>query len=100
MKLVREPSEYRKPVNAGLMFFTEDPEDYFPCARIEAADKPDPTGIGMTEKIFRVPLDRQLQDALAYIRNYIIKEYILRRFLTVSWQSGRFTGHTRLWKKR
>ena len=78
MKLVRGPSEYRKPLNVGLMFFNENPEDYFSCARIEVVDKPDPTGIGMTEKIFRGPLDRQLRDALAYIRNYIIKEYVTK----------------------
>ncbi len=78
MQLVRGPSEYRKPVNVGLMFFTEQPERYFPYARIEVVDKPDPTGIGMTEKTFRGPLDRQLRDALAYIRNYIIKEYVTK----------------------
>ena len=78
MQLVRGPSEYRKPVNVGLMFFTEQPERYFPFARIEVVDKPDPTGIGMTEKIFNGPLDKQLRDALAYIRNYIIKEYVTK----------------------
>ena len=78
MKVVRGPSEYTKPVNVGLMFFNEDPEDFFPCARIEVVDKPDPTGRGMTEKTFRGPLDKQLRDALAYIQNYIIKEFITK----------------------
>ena len=78
MQLVRGPSEYRKPVNVGLMFFNEHPEKYFSFAQIEVVDKPDPTGIGMTEKTFTGPLDRQLRDALAYIRNYIIKEYITK----------------------
>ena len=78
MKIVRGPLEYRKPVNVGLMFFSDDPENYFSCARIEVVDKPDPTGVGMTEKIFRGPLDRQLRDALAYIKNYIIKEYVTK----------------------
>ena len=78
MQIVRGPSEYRKPVNVGLMFFNDNPEVFFPCARIEVVDKPDPTGRGMTEKIFRGPLDKQLRDALAYIRNYIIKEKITK----------------------
>ena len=78
MKIVRGPSEYRKPVNVGLMFFNENPEEYFPCARIEVVDKPDPTGRGMTEKVFRGPLDKQLRDALAYIQNYIIKERVTK----------------------
>ena len=78
MRLVRGPSEYRKPLNVGLMFFNEHPEQFFSFAQIEVVDKPDPTGIGMTEKTFKGPLDRQLRDALAYIRNYIIKEYVTK----------------------
>ena len=78
MRVARGPKEYRKPVNVGLLFFHDDLEDYFPCARIEVVDKPDPTGKGMTEKVFRGPLDRQLRDALAYIKNYIIKEYVTK----------------------
>lgn len=60
------------------MFFNEHPENYFSYAQIEVVDKPDPTGIGMTEKTFKGPLDKQLRDALAYIRNYIIKEYVTK----------------------
>ena len=78
MQIVRGPSEYRKPLNVGLMFFNEHPENYFSYAQIEVVDKPDPTGIGMTEKTFKGPLDKQLRDALAYINNYIIKEYITK----------------------
>ena len=40
MKLVRGPSEYRKPVNVGLMFFNESPEDFFPYSQIEVVIKP------------------------------------------------------------
>ena len=78
MHLVGGPSEYRKPLNVGLMFFTEHPEEYFPYSVIEIVDKPDPTGINMTEKTFVGPLDKQLREALAYIKNYIIKEYVTK----------------------
>lgn len=78
MKLIGGPSELRKPLNVGLMFFNERPDEFFPYARIEVVDKPDPTGEGMTEKIFTGPLDRQLRDALSYIKNYIIKEKITK----------------------
>lgn len=78
MQIVRGPSEYKKPLNVGLMFFNEHPENYFSYAQIEVVDKPDPTGIGMTEKTFKGPLDKQLRDALAYINNYIIKEYVTK----------------------
>lgn len=76
MKIIGGPSELRKPLNVGLMFFNEAPDKFFPYARIEVVDKPDPTGEGMTEKIFTGPLDRQLKDALNYIKNYVIKEKI------------------------
>lgn len=78
MHLVGGPSEMKRPLNVGLMFFHESPDRFFPYARIEVIDKPDPTGIGMTEKIFSGPLDRQLRDALSYIKNYIIKEKIIK----------------------
>ncbi len=78
MRLVGGPSELRKPLNVGLMFFNERPDEYFNYARIEVVDKPDPTGIGMTEKVFTGPLDRQLRDALSYIKNYIIKEKVIK----------------------
>lgn len=78
MRLIGGPSEMRRPLNVGLMFFNEQPENFFPYARIEVVDKPDPTGVGMTEKVFAGPLDRQLRDALSYIKNYIIKEKVTK----------------------
>jgi ATP-dependent DNA helicase RecG len=79
MKIAEGPDEYFKPLNVGLMFFNDRPDNYFRYARIEVVDKPDETGAGMTEKTFIGPLDRQLRDALAYIQNYIIKEKIMKR---------------------
>ena len=76
MRIIGGPTELRKPLNVGLMFFNDSPDRFFPYARIEVVDKPDPTGEGMTEKIFTGPLDRQLKDSLSYIKNYIIKEKI------------------------
>lgn len=76
MNLIAGPVETEKPVNVGLMFFNEQPDRFFKYSRIEVIDKPDPTGEGMTEKIFAGPIDRQLKDSLSYIKNYIIKEKI------------------------
>jgi ATP-dependent DNA helicase RecG len=78
MKIAEGASEYYKPLNVGLMFFNDRPDDFFRYARIEVVDKPNETGTGMTEKMFTGPLDRQLRDALAYIRNYIIKEKVVK----------------------
>jgi ATP-dependent DNA helicase RecG len=78
LRISRGSSEYLKPVNVGLMFFNERPDNFFPYARIEVVDKPDPTGNGMTEKVFTGPLDQQLIEALSYIRNYIIAEKVFK----------------------
>ena len=58
--------------------FSEQPEKYFRHARIEVVDIPDPTGTNMTEKVFTGPIQRQLKDALAYIKNYTVKEVIIK----------------------
>ena len=47
------------------MFFHERPDDFFPYARIEVVDKPNPTGIGMTEKIFAGRI-RQVKNAYCF----------------------------------
>ena len=78
MKIVKGPKESRKPVNVGLMFFNERPDNFFPYCRIEVVNKPDPTGMEMKEKTFEGPLNRQLQDALDYIKNFVIEEYVTK----------------------
>jgi len=76
MRIAEGTIEYFKPLNVGLMFFNDRPDNYFRYARIEVVDKPNDTGIGMTEKMFTGPLDRQLRDALAYMKNYIISDKV------------------------
>lgn len=78
LRVVRGPKEDIRPVNVGLMMFSPDPERFFPYARIEVVDIPDPTGEGMSEHIFRGPLDRQLSDALSFIKNYVIAERVFK----------------------
>lgn len=78
LQLVSGPSERLKPLNVGILMFSEQPEKYFRYARIEVVDIPDPTGTNMTEKVFTGPIQRQLKDALAYIRNYTLKEVTIK----------------------
>ncbi len=78
MQLLSGPPENLKPLNVGILMFTECPDKYFKYARIEIVDIPDPTGTNMTEKIFIGPIQRQLKDALAYIKNYAISEKIIK----------------------
>lgn len=79
MQLVSGPPENLKPLNVGILMFSEQPEKYFRYARIEIVDIPDPTGTNMTEKVFTGPIQRQLKDALSYIKNYILKEAIIKQ---------------------
>lgn len=78
MQLVAGPPEALRPLNVGLLMFSERPEKYFRYARIEVVDIPDPTGTNMVEKVFTGPIQRQLSDALAFIRNYTLKEVVIK----------------------
>lgn len=78
MQLVAGPPEALKPLNVGLLMFSERPEKYFRYARIEVVDIPDPTGTNMVEKVFTGPIQRQLSDALAFIKNYTLKEVVIK----------------------
>lgn len=76
MRLIEGPDEAPRPLNIALMMFTEDPEVYFPGARIELVYKPNPDGESMEEYIIRGPLNDQLKSALAILRRSFIKERI------------------------
>lgn len=78
MQIVGGPPERLKPLNVGLLMFSENVEKYFRYARIEVVDIPDPTGTNMVEKVFRGPIQRQLRDALSYINNYVIKQLTIK----------------------
>lgn len=78
MHLVSGPVERIKPLNVGILMFSERPEKYFKYARIEVVDLPDPTGTNMTEKTFTGPIQRQLKDALAFIKNYAIESVVIK----------------------
>lgn len=74
MQLLAGPPEDQHPRNVGILMFSERIERYFPYARIEVVDLPDPTGEGMTERVFRGSLQHQLAAALSYIDSYVIQK--------------------------
>lgn len=78
MHLVAGPPENLHPLNVGILMFSEHPEKYFRYARIEIVDIPDPTGTNMTERVFTGPIQRQLKDALAFLKNYTLKEVVIK----------------------
>lgn len=78
MQLLSGPPEDLHPRNVGILMFCDHPERFFPFARIEVADMPDPTGQGMVERTFTGPIQRQLRDALQYIGNNEIKRMTVK----------------------
>ena len=61
------------------MFFSLEPQRFFPYAQIDVVQFPDDLGGDkIIEKIFKGPLHQQVRDALLYIRNNIITEQIIK----------------------
>ena len=80
MNVVDGPAEYTKPKNVGLLFFSPDPERFFPSsAHIDVVELPDGEGGDrIFEHSFTGPLDAQLRDALRYLRNNVIEEVVVK----------------------
>lgn len=78
MDLVRGPPDDPQPINVALAMFTRNPEKYFPYAWIDVVLMPDPTGNGMVEKSFKGPLDRQIMDALWYLKTTVVSERMFK----------------------
>ena len=79
MNIVNSLPEYIKPKNVGLMFFSLNPQKFFPYAQIDVVQFPD--GLGgdrIIEKTFRGPLHQQLREALQYIQNMVIQERVYK----------------------
>ena len=79
MNIVSNLPEYTKPKNVGLMFFSMEPDKFFPYTQIDVVQFPD--GLGgndIIEKTFKGPIQQQLREALQYIRNVIITEKVVK----------------------
>jgi len=63
-----------RPLNVGLMFFSSNPERYFSGAYIDVVLFNDDEGTSFIEKGFKGPLNKQIYDSLAFIKNNVIKE--------------------------
>ncbi len=78
MQIARGSNEFFRPVNAGLLLFTNNPEKYFRDTRIEVVEYHDEIGDKFTEKIFTGPIHMQLREALRYIKNMFIIEQVIK----------------------
>lgn len=79
------------PKNIGLLFFSQDPEQWFPGARIEVVHfSGDAAGNILEEKKFdKRPIHEQLRECLAYLENLSVRqlEKLPNRMQAATWVS-------------
>ena len=78
MHIVKGSDEYLRPVNAGLLFFSREPEKFFDRSWIEVVWHKDDVGDNFTEHYFKGALHHQLRDALSFIKTNIIHEHVIK----------------------
>lgn len=67
--------------NIGLLMFSDHPEKFFPCAQIELIHFHTPDAEesdDFTEKIFTGPVQKQVRDALSYIKAILLVEKVIK----------------------
>lgn len=79
LRVVSGPTEFRFPVNVGLLFFNPEPHQFFPVTQIDVVWFPQgPGGDHFTEQIFRGPLHHMAREALNYIRRNYLSETVIK----------------------
>ncbi len=78
MGLLYGPVENRFPRNVGLMLFSDLPEKYFPCSRIEIVQFPDDADSDEFTEIPPIsgPVQSQITSALNYLKSNVLAEKI------------------------
>lgn len=68
LRVTARTNGHEVPRNVGLLFFSDDPEMWFPGARIEVAQfADDAAGNVIEERVFRGPIHEQLRAALRHL---------------------------------
>lgn len=79
MRIIDKVNGNVAPRNVGLLFFSDSPERWFPCARIEVRQFADSAGTVQDSHAFKGPLTAQLRDCLRHLegisREHLNKEY-------------------------
>ncbi len=72
MRLTSRVNDHELPRNVAILFFADDPAEWFPGARIDLVEFPDgPAGDVLHERIFRGGLADQVRDALRYLEGLV-----------------------------
>ena len=76
MRITMPVNGHEVPRNVALLMFTEDPERWFPGARIEVAHfAGDARGNLIEERTFRGPLTEQIREGIGYLQNLSIAHF-------------------------
>lgn len=78
MKIVKGPPENLRPTNAGILFFNDQPETLIPGAQIDLVIHRENVGKEFTEIPFKGPIHKQIKNVLAYFKNNIIQEQVIK----------------------
>lgn len=76
--IVKGPDEDLRPVNTGLLFFSNHPENYFNRVWIEVVIRKDNIGDDFNEMYFKGPIHLQLRNSLNFIKNQNIFEKVMK----------------------
>ena len=77
--VAKGPNEDLRPVNVGLLFFSRNPEKFFPRSWIEVVWHKDGSGQQFEEYYFKGCLQKQLRNALNFIQTNIITEKVIKQ---------------------
>ncbi len=80
MQIIGGSSEYLRPKNVGLLFFSKDPERFIPGAHIEIVRFGENESEVFEEKILHGPIHKQLEEALNYLQAQVITEKVQKVF--------------------
>ena len=79
MNVAGGPTESPWPKNAGLLFFHDTPERFFPGVQIDVVWFPEGAGGDrFEEQIFKGPLARMTREALGYIQRNFLRETVIK----------------------
>lgn len=79
MNLSQGAKEHLFPKNVGLLMFSEEPSDFFNGIQIDVVEFPHGLGAKeFNEKTFTGPIQKQLTDALSYLKTNIIKSKVIK----------------------
>lgn len=79
MELISGPNEHIFPRNVGLMMFSDNPELFFPCTRVEIVDFPNgDAGDYEEQDPITGPIPEQINRVLKFLKDKLVKEKVIK----------------------